>query len=342
MSNSDTLFQRMRGFRGNVSGNVAMIFSLSIIPMMAMGGAAMDLSRAVREKTELQSAADAAVMAAGRMMGKPAGEMLAVATGHLTAGHGSPDYTFKAAPAYTDASKMDEVCLTAKTSLPTTVMKVMGVNFIDLSAKSCAKKGGQNYEIAMVLDNSGSMKRDKDGNSLSTPNGGGYNSQSKIEGLKSAATSLITQLFPVGGGNSFFRLSIVPFGSNVKAFNPDTIAEAGNSNEATRYDGLSWMDLNGESPVHWENWTKAGAGITFQPKNRFELHANIGTKWTGCMESRPGAQALTDAPVTTGQANTLYVPFFANDGKDSGGTNNYMSDVGTSLCTSSNNDPYKL
>lgn len=51
-------------FGREVSGNVAMIFGLSIVPVILFAGAAIDYSRALATKTDLQNALDAAVLAA--------------------------------------------------------------------------------------------------------------------------------------------------------------------------------------------------------------------------------------------------------------------------------------
>ena len=136
--------------------NTSIIFSLSLVPMLLMGGAAMDLSRAIGTKTDLQSATDSAVLAAGRKMASASSaELKSIATVHLTAKKTEAAYTIKSGP--TVSSDKKEVCITTQTSLPTMVMKLAQIDYMDLTATSCAKVGGTTYEIALALDNTGSM-----------------------------------------------------------------------------------------------------------------------------------------------------------------------------------------
>ncbi|MGD9923435.1 MAG: TadE/TadG family type IV pilus assembly protein, partial [Pseudorhodoplanes sp.] len=51
-------------------GNVAVIFGIALVPIMAMAGSAIDFSRGYQIKNQLQNAADAAALAATRNYGK--------------------------------------------------------------------------------------------------------------------------------------------------------------------------------------------------------------------------------------------------------------------------------
>ncbi|MGE3245154.1 MAG: pilus assembly protein TadG-related protein [Beijerinckiaceae bacterium] len=324
-----------------------MVFSLSIIPVMMMGGAAMDLSRAVREKTELQAAVDSAVLAAARKMKTGTTEQLTqIATAHLTASQYAPNYSLASAPV--PEENKTKLCLTGKASMPTAMMKLVKVDYIDLEATSCAKIGGTTYEVAIALDNTGSMDDD-----TSVTTGSGRNQttikSTKLLDMKKAAKDLIDQLVPASASTYYTKVSLIPFSSAVKAFDPDLIAASGDTDESTRYQGLTWLDNDGNSSIHWQNFPKVTGG-SFNPVNRFELHKNINTKWSGCFEARPGSYGLSDAAASTTNPDSLYVPLFAPDEGDQDGstnskgkwssdaTNNYLSDYGNSICE--NNDAY--
>ena len=310
--------------------NTSVIFSLSLVPMLLMGGAAMDLSRAIGTKTDLQAVTDSAILAAGRKMASASGaELKSIAKAHLTAKKTESAYMIKSGP--TVSSDKKEICVTTQTSLPTMVMKLAQIDQIDLMATSCAKVGGTTYEIALALDNTGSM------------------GTTKLTQMKTAAKNLVDQLLPAGSSKFYSKISLVPFSSAVKAFDPEKLAEAGNTNQATRFDANKWIDIAGASAIHWENFPMVTGG-SFKPKNRFELHANFNTTWACCFEARAGGNALKDTPVasnandpgaTTTQKNTLYVPYFAPDEGDNASNkwNSYISDYGNSICES--NDVYK-
>ena len=51
-------------FRDERKGNVAIIFGLSLVPMVFLGGMALDFSSAIQKRTRLNAAADAAALAA--------------------------------------------------------------------------------------------------------------------------------------------------------------------------------------------------------------------------------------------------------------------------------------
>ena len=244
--------------------------------------------------------------------------MTSVATGHLTAGQNTPTYSITTGPTL-NADK-SEVCITTTASMETSVMKLGGINYVDLNAKSCAKTGGITYEVALALDNTSSM------------------GATKLASMKTAAKSLIDQLLPPNATTFYSKVSLVPFSSAVKAFDPAALAETGNSDESTRFNQNAWIDTSGSSSIHWENFPKV-AGGSFNPTSRFELFKNINATWAGCFETRPGANALTDAPAaangndagaTQAQKDTLYVPYFAPDEGDNANNkwNSYLSDKG--------------
>src|SRR5580704_7127214 len=56
------LRNRLIAFRSAKSGNVALIFAFTMIPMIGLVGAGVDYSRAARIKTIMQAAADAAAL----------------------------------------------------------------------------------------------------------------------------------------------------------------------------------------------------------------------------------------------------------------------------------------
>ena len=59
------LSQEVRRLRQDLSGAVAMIFGLAIVPLLLVMGVAVDFSRATSAKSRLQEASDAAVLGCG-------------------------------------------------------------------------------------------------------------------------------------------------------------------------------------------------------------------------------------------------------------------------------------
>ena len=114
-------------------------------------------------------------------------------------------------------------------------------NTMTPTARSCANLAGgtdpnTTYEIALVLDNSGSMSESAGG-------------VTKIQSLRTAATSFTNTMFSkVTTGK--LKMSITPFNAAVIAVDP-TIA-------ANRT--LSWIDTGGNSSQHWTVFGDPGSG----------------------------------------------------------------------------------
>lgn len=202
-------------------------------------------------------------------------------------------------------------------------------------------------EVALVLDNSGSMNE--------TGTGSG---RKRMDLLKEAATELVSTIAqraqqmkqvaePV-------RFSVVPF--------------AGTVNVGPQHASASWMDTEGRSPIHHENFDwrtmrdhdanrrvekvgdvfrKRGSGwgneenqivtrftlfdalqLSQQVCTQFQWNGNChpqgwtnrtdrrAARWEGCVETRPGILAYDVTPASSQNPASLFVPMFAPDETD--------------------------
>ena len=57
-------FTRHKGFGRDQAGNVGVIFALALLPLLSLGGAALDYTRFTSERAKLQQATDAAALQA--------------------------------------------------------------------------------------------------------------------------------------------------------------------------------------------------------------------------------------------------------------------------------------
>ena len=179
-------------------GTVAVIFALALLPMVGMVGAAVEYSRATNMKTHLQSAVDASALAAGR---------LAISTGAnviAAAARREFDSNFKmpagaSVGAFQLTQTAEQLDIVASASFPALFGGVLGIGTLDVSARAAVALGANRLEIALVLDNTGSMA-----------------ALSKMSVLKQAATSLVdTVMQAKAQGNEVF-ISVVPFNTQVK------------------------------------------------------------------------------------------------------------------------------
>lgn len=133
MRNSATVFsQRMAGelrsFSRDRRGSIAIIFGLTLVPVLTMIGVAVDYQRAQRVKTMLQSSLDAAILAASTVED----DRIAVATRYFDGNFKSKNAQRSPARFVIDAKGV--MTGTATALVPTTIAGLVGVNTLAVSA----------------------------------------------------------------------------------------------------------------------------------------------------------------------------------------------------------------
>jgi Flp pilus assembly protein TadG len=205
----------------DAAGNTLAIVAAAIIPLAALVGSGIDMSRAYMAQSRLQMACDAAALAGRRAM--TTGVVDATVRSEAqkffrfnfdTGETGNPT-AFKVAnftPTITDGAN-SAVVISASTTVPTTLMSMFGYNQVPISVTCNAKQDFVNTDVMLVLDTTGSMLDDVNGVAV---NGG---PTSKIASLRTAVLALYgqlssvqTQLEAVG---LRLRYGIVPYSSSV-------------------------------------------------------------------------------------------------------------------------------
>lgn len=177
-------------------GNVAILFGLTLIPIIGFVGGAIDYTNAYEARTKLQGAIDAAALAAAREIrnGGSKSEAKRVAKKYMQANLGAEFSRTK--HLITISKQTKEVHGEASSSVDTYVLGVIGLKRIPVSAEARVNGGGGNIEVALVLDNTGSMLGDK------------------IATLKDAANQLVDTLMP-NPTSQTVKIGVVPFADYV-------------------------------------------------------------------------------------------------------------------------------
>ncbi|MFL5170331.1 MAG: TadE/TadG family type IV pilus assembly protein [Microvirga sp.] len=115
-------------------GSVAQIFALALIPVAFMAGAAIDYTRSVAERSELQVAVDAAVLAGAKDASQTWTTTAANVFKAAYKGTASAGFTKDAQGAYVG---------TASASVPTTFVGIAGIQQIPIGASGKAAGGNQ-------------------------------------------------------------------------------------------------------------------------------------------------------------------------------------------------------
>ncbi|MEL8056400.1 MAG: TadE/TadG family type IV pilus assembly protein [Pseudomonadota bacterium] len=155
--------KRARSICRNRDGNVAMIFALSIIPIFAVAGLAIDFQNTTSRKVKVQAAIDASVIAGARSMQAGASEdeirvemnsyienMISVEGSSLSCDEA--DIIF---PQGTQDVQVDIKCYQK-----TTLSAVIGQDEIEFDVSSTSTWGIAKLDIAFMFDVSGSMNDD--------------------------------------------------------------------------------------------------------------------------------------------------------------------------------------
>ena len=220
-----TLFDRLcrtaRELRAANGANVTVTFALATIPMVGFVGAAVDYSHANSVKAAMQAAADSTALMASK-------DAASLTTAALQTK--ANDY-FKALFTRTEATGLvvtatyttaggSQVIVNASSNVKANFMGLMGVSTMKVAVDSQVKWGNTKMRVALVLDTTGSM-----------------NDAGKIDAMKTASKSLLSQLKAAASTNGDVYVSIVPFVKDVNV---------GKSNyNATWIDWTDWDNNNG-------------------------------------------------------------------------------------------------
>jgi Flp pilus assembly protein TadG len=320
-------------FRRDERGVFGIIFALIAVVVIALAGAAVDYTSMQQARTKAQVALDAAALAlqptiytatASNIQSQSQALLVDRLKDPVSAWTTcNPPVTNPATPVTlpcitvnspTKDTTAGSLTLTATMTVPMNFVSLIGFPSLTAQITSVATRQKLNLEVAMVLDNSGSM---------STSFGTG----TRMSTLQTAATCAVDILFyndascsstPTGTLIPNVKIGIVPFteevniGHSLPAADIDrsgmTNGTTANGNPTT--DSLDFLHtLSGDRD-----------GLT--GVDRIGLFANMkdssGTviPWGGCLQARAHTPNPYDTDATTPTASnpyTLYTPYFAVD-----------------------------
>jgi Flp pilus assembly protein TadG len=289
-----------RAFRAARHGGVTIPFALSLIPVSFLTVAAVDFHRGENVRAGLQDALDAATLAVGRSTAVEPSQVQSIGKTALDANlRAYPDTTLESSDFHLDGAK---VVASAKVSMTPLISDLFTGGKLKVGAQSEVTRGGRTLEIAMVLDNTGSMAQN-----------------SKLDLLKTAASNFVDTMSAAASHSTVanpIKVGLVPFSVTVKV--------------GASYSDAAWLDTTGISPLNDEIFTTSSGT---QHANRLTLFQQMGTSWGGCVETRQAPYDVQDDAASSATPATLYTPYFAPDEPGSGrGTsgsyhNDYLPDV---------------
>lgn len=318
-------------------GNVAMMWGLMGTVLIGLVGITVDFTQAQSIRNAMQNAADGAVLVAERSSNRSMADRTAAARAYFDAevGDMATNVTFTVEQLQDGGHRVD-----VSTPMPVTLARIINTNDWTIHVVSEAQANASPpIEVAMVLDNTGSMSND-------------------MQALRDAASDLADDLLSLDGDT--VRVALVPFVAQVNVGNGATQRSWLDQTGAAPYNGelledrsIAYRSSSGTSNcttlsttpsgytgpyrISWRLGTGGQGGRTnrcyaWTPEDGisqlalFDLISN--ETWKGCVEARPEPYDITDAVPTNANPDTMFVPFFWLDTVDgaSGSSNSYFTD----------------
>jgi Flp pilus assembly protein TadG len=270
-------------------GNVAVIFAVAAVPMIGLLGGAVDLTRHQRHKVELLNAMDSAAIALAKRGATNDADADTFVNDYIAALHPGSNDPMLHARAFNATEIEGGWRVTADASMDTAFMPVVGISQLPFDLSTEVMTTGGNYEIALALDNTGSMAE-----------------RGKIRDLKEASNHLIDILYEERDAEDRVKMALVPFTTTVNirgaAFKPEWLDPTGEGHGAHQNDSY---DRVVDRLSIYEALSNGRVGPDGLP-----------TAWKGCVEARAGGHDVDDVSPSDDDAATRWTPYLSPDGAD--------------------------
>ncbi len=192
-------FLSLRRLCKDERGAIAAMVGLAIIPLFAAIGLAIDGGRGYMLKSKLSYAIDAAGLAGGRAFESDQREedIMMYFEANFPPGYMSAELA-PGNPIITFNDQENTITIQASATIPTRFMSVAGIREMTVSARTVIKRELQGMELALVMDNTGSMR-----------------SGGKMDAMKDAAHDLVNILYGDRETVPEFWVALVPYAANV-------------------------------------------------------------------------------------------------------------------------------
>lgn len=189
----------MKKFKNSEDGNIAVITAIVLLPLMAVGGIAIDFSQLSRKNTNLQGLVDAAALVGAKAAlednvenGKKAAEEYLRANLPPQLAQELKGITVR----FDEDNK--QLSVSASSEYSTSILKMMGREKLEYSPFAQVGLPTGNLEVVLVLDTTFSMSAD-----------------GKIEALQTAAKEFTDTMLDLNNGMERVKIGIVPFSNYV-------------------------------------------------------------------------------------------------------------------------------
>lgn len=294
------------------SGATAVIAALSLAVLAPAGIAMFDVYMSSQQRAKLQDALDAATLYAARSSASTTPAIDAMGDKALLANLKLIDGAVLQTSDFSLSGS--KIVAVAQVQLPAFAPTVFTHDPVVVHSE--VQRGLEKLEVALVLDNTGSMT-----------------SHNKLTTLKTQAAILIDKLVAAAALSADpvpLRIALVPFSNTVRV-QGTTVVTGYNAVSHSGGGVPSWID--GQAKSHWA----PGRYDEFdnQYTDRIVMLQQLGKSWAGCVETRPAPYDISEAPPNPADPDTNFAPYFWADEPDSvshstgSSFNNYIPDKTT-------------
>jgi Flp pilus assembly protein TadG len=244
-------------------GNVVITFALATVPIVGFVGAAVDYSRANSAKAAMQAAVDStALMLSKDAQSLTESQLTQKATSYFTALFNRTDVkNIQLTPVLTNPTQGSfRLDLAGKGTVDTTFTRVLGQQMVNINVTSEVLWGMKKLELALALDNTGSMAW-----------------SNKMTELKKAAKGLLDTLKKAASKPGDVKVAIIPFDTTV--------------NIGTSYKDQPWFDIDsidcngwkwgsGCNSTNWKNYWEGCVRDRTYPYDAQDTTPSSGTAGT--------------------------------------------------------------
>ena len=190
------LVRALRCLKDDERGAILIYFTVALFALLPVAGAAMDLGHVFLVKQKLTNAIDSAALAVGRRNNLTSAEATDLVESLIRARYAG---TLKSLVVSDTATQVN---VTVTVTVPMTFMQVLNTQSVDVTVSASAVRPHGKLEIALVLDQTGSM------------------AGQKIANLKLAAKDLIDIVIWDNQTDDYYsKVAIVPYAAGVNVGN---------------------------------------------------------------------------------------------------------------------------
>ena len=292
----------MSGFVKNQKASVMAIVAFMFVTLVACTGMAIDYSRGLLIRSELQSAVDAAALAGGTEANSPNRNALIQEYFNVNLPANYIGATISPLSITLDPTKTI-LTVSATATLNYSLFSLINKNLINAAANTQVTIETSGMELVLVMDNTGSMSESAGG------------SVSKIQAAISAGNSLLNILYGANNTQNNLWVGIVPF------------SDAVNIGTSSSYSG--WLDASYDSTLNygtsgWSGCVEARTNGTASPQydisddppsvklfrkyySTCDNYYNV-NGWFGTDSNRENCTISGSAQYRSGQSTSSYGP----------------------------------